>query len=541
MSEGLERTKRLLATTRNLAAVDVLLTAIDAPEPRVRFATVEALLERKNLKGQLAILRRLPTLNDQMRQKVVSAAPTLDRALRTALVDEDLELREAACELIRSLGEPDFIPLIIGGLESPDNPMAETLAATLFALLASLASPADETAQDRGQAAAARRAALRGRTLRTLEGAVERFPHHRREELIEAFLMLARPTNPLVHTLFGKKDHACYQAAVHTMATSGREEVWRLLLGLLDQKHPPAGAAVVLAQREDVPFVRFLARNLGDEISNRTAQTLGRLEAIAWFTPKHAALRALDQDSLRGALRLLARCGLNRQQRFDVLASLAESGRSAARRVALEELSRLTGEDVNRLLLGYLDDPDPGVQATATVNLRSRSIAGSLGLLLAKLDSPHEVVRQAARDALNEYRFPRFLSVFDQLNEASSRRAGRLIKKIDPDTVPLLRAEFESPSRSHRLRALRVAEAVELVDEVESKLIDLLRDETEDGMVRTEAARLLAGSNSAGAFAALERALGISNPRVRSQAELSLAQIRGRRETTEDTSPASVR
>ena len=207
---------------------------------------------------------------------------------------------------------------------------------------------------------------------------------------------------------------------------------------------------------------------------------------------------------------------------------LVDRAVAEGRRAAVEALAQIMGEDVNRVLLQCLEERDPGVQAAATAHLRSRSIPGSLGILLSKLDSPHEVVRQAARDALDEYRFQKFLSAFEQLDDRASRQAGQLIKKIDPETVPLLQAEFESQRTSHRLRALHVTEVMDLIDEMQGRLTGLLGDEQEDGAVRTEAARLLANSASTEAVVALEKALAVKELRVRSQAELSLDRIRSR-------------
>jgi HEAT repeat protein len=538
MNQGLQRTVQLLTTTRNLAAVDVLLPALDSPEASVRRVAVEALLERKNLAGQMAILRRLDALDEPTRQVVRHFGPTLGRALRTALVDDDLELRTAACRAIRWLGEYDFVPLLVGALEYPNQPLAGMLVETLLELLKSFKKSSIQGADGSPRPSKGRaNDTVQQRILHCLEGAAERFEKHRRDQLIEAFFFLADAANPLVQTILGHPEHGCHKAAVRVLSTSTLNGLWQLAIELLRQDHPPAGLAAVIATRGDAGFVRFLLGHVGERLSHRAIQMLGRLEKVAWLAPGHPALLALDAEGVGRAIRFLSLCGLRRQERFDVLADLVDHAPPGGREAAVNELAQLNGEDVNRLLLRCADDVDPGVQAAATSRLRSRCIPGALGLLLSKLESPHEAVRQAAREALNEYRFSRFLAAFDQLDEAACRRAGQLIKKIDPETVPLLRAEFDSPGRSHRLRALRIAETMELIDDVQGKLVELLGDDAEDGVVRTEAARLLAGSTSASVIQALETALSGANARVRSQAELSLEQIL-RRSNAHEAAPA---
>ena len=85
-----------------------------------------------------------------------------------------------------------------------------------------------------------------------------------------------------------------------------------------------------------------------------------------------------------------------------------------------------------------LEDPDPGVQAAVLGQLRHRGIPGILPHLISMVDSPHSEVRKAARESLTEFTFKRFLASFDMLAEEVQRTTGNLVKKVDPQTVPLL-------------------------------------------------------------------------------------------------------
>ncbi len=75
------------------------------------------------------------------------------------------------------------------------------------------------------------------------------------------------------------------------------------------------------------------------------------------------------------------------------------------------------------------------------------------------------------------------------LDEDVRRSTGMMVKKIDPQTIPGLRAELESPVRSRRLRALAVATAIDAVRSLEETIVRLLEDP--DASVRAEAARAL--------------------------------------------------
>ena len=109
--------------------------------------------------------------------------------------------------------------------------------------------------------------------------------------------------------------------------------------------------------------------------------------------------------------------------------------------------------------------------------------------MVEQLDSPHEVVRQAACKALGEFSVERFLAAYDLLDDDVRRTTATLVRKIDPAAVNTLAEELKSPSRTRRLRALGAASAARVIVELEPRVLKLLDDD--DHVVRTEAARAL--------------------------------------------------
>ena len=114
-------------------------------------------------------------------------------------------------------------------------------------------------------------------------------------------------------------------------------------------------------------------------------------------------------------------------------------------------------------------------------------IPGALPTLLSYIDSPHHLVRQAARESLSEFGFPRFLAAFDMLEEDVARCTGMLVKRINVNTVTLLRQEMQCTSGKRRLRALAVARVIKVVPQVEETIIELARQD--DHLFRAAAAR----------------------------------------------------
>ena len=184
-----------------------------------------------------------------------------------------------------------------------------------------------------------------------------------------------------------------------------------------------------------------------------------------------------------------------------------------------------------------LADPDPQVQANIIPQLRGRGIPGVLPSLLELVESPYAVVRKAVRESLSEFSFKRFVAAFDMLDEDVRRSTGRLVKKIDPQSVPLLNEELKSPMRTRRLRGLTIARTIDCVESVEGAIVEMLGDE--DHLVRMEAATVLADAATPGSVAALQEVLSDSSEVVREAAQRSLAELLRNRPAAEQEETAS--
>ena len=110
------------------------------------------------------------------------------------------------------------------------------------------------------------------------------------------------------------------------------------------------------------------------------------------------------------------------------------------------------------------------------------------------LDHPHEVVRTAARRSLEEFSFDRYLTAFEMLDEKVRCDTGPVVRKVDPTAPRRLAEELDARSRTRRMRAVAVAAAMNLVPQLELKIIQRLTDE--DHLVRAEAAKALVQATS---------------------------------------------
>ena len=102
-------------------------------------------------------------------------------------------------------------------------------------------------------------------------------------------------------------------------------------------------------------------------------------------------------------------------------------------------------------------------------------------------------------------------------------KIGRLVRKIDLQSVPTIVRELKSGIRTRRLRALSIVTAMSAEDDVEAELIDRLSDA--DHVVRAATARTMGGCTTWTAREALRESLTDSSLVVQEAAEASLARM----------------
>lgn len=520
MSPGLKETFRFLADTENEAAVDVLVAGLDCPHRGVRERALRALLARRSLRGHTEVFRRLSKLDERCRAIIGERPDRLARAARDALQT----MEEAACAVafnaIRSLRLYETMPALVAVLNDQNNPNAERTAQTILELTESFYK---ELSAPNRQARRHDMDSLRRRVTSALEEAVRRFDRHRRIEVVEAFLTVAKQHNVMLRRVLRQPGERTRDAVLGAMSNSSRGGVIRLLLGFLEDQQMPQSVRSILSARTDVKFVENLLRTTAPRPSRVVAKTLAGFNSFGWALPDHDVVGGLDSQTQESAVHLLMASSMPRDQVFAVLRFLLLEGKPGGRRAAAERLAEFAGPQADALVVQALEDEDPGVRAHLIRQVRRRPIPGGMSLLIGLVDSPHQEVRQALRDALPEFTYRQFLANFDSLPEELLPTAGHLVRKLDMEVRSKLTAEMEGRSPVKRRRAVLAAGAMGLIPEMEELIIKCLSDD--DHMVRLAAAEALAECETMPTWDALRDALLDRSVMVQEAAEQSLIQI----------------
>jgi HEAT repeat protein len=250
---------------------------------------------------------------------------------------------------------------------------------------------------------------------------------------------------------------------------------------------------------------------------------LKRVDAIGWLRLDDGLIDQLNDAEQHSLVQLIVTSSMKRLEAFKTIGYLVRNGKPGGRVAAAEALAQFGGAEANALALVALESGDPAMQAAVVPQLRQRGIPGALSRLVDQLDSPHEIVRQAARKALAEFSAERFLAAYDLLDDDVRRTTGALVRKIDPAVLTTFADELKSPSRTRRLRALGAASATRVIVELEPRVRKLLADD--DHIVRTEAVRALSVCDTPTSRQALREALLDRSVTVQEAAELSLRQL----------------
>jgi HEAT repeat protein len=482
----LQRTVDALAKSHNEAATPTLVAALATSSVEVFDGVVRALCARRSKVGHTAVLRYWDALTPSQKLVVEKSRCRMGVALREALLDGDDKLFAAAHEFVEASGDYDLVPTLVMVAERTCGERADAAVALTLNLVDQLCR---WIASDREPVLGRDPETIRYCVLESLERSVERFRHHRRVELLEAFVVLAGPDSTTLRHILDGTHHPCHQSVVQSLTTSASPNVLRLLTTIFAYREAPQAVRNVIAKRTDQPFIDALLALPLDSKNLLFCKNLARTKSIACCEANPAILAQLTDEQQAAAMRLLAASGASDDRKLSLAEFLLKHGPVDARIAACESLRAITGQRANQAALRALEDADGDVQAAAVRQLRERRIPGALNKLLEFVEHPHPAVSLAARDSLWEFTFENYAARFELLDDEARQTMGARVALVDPTAVSRLRTELGNPARRLRLRAIEMIAAMGLGPKLSDALVERLRDD--DPLVRGAAADLL--------------------------------------------------
>ena len=520
MPDGLAKTLELLVTTRNESAGDVLWHALEQGNLAVQKLALGSLLRRRSPAALRKVVANWHTFSAKLKDVTLEHRGRLTKAIRDAIFSRAERRSANGGDAAGVWREYEIVPALLTVVRSSEPAQAAQASRTMIELVQSLHVELEQTRDSR-----ARRASqlAHAHVASALEEAARQFHKHRRKDILAAFLIIAGRENATLKRILREPTDTAHAAVVELLAQSPRPPIARLTTSFLEDTRAPQAALAVLSQRRDDLFVQHFLRTVGDDPSPNVRGNLQRLTKLRWLQSGLSQLMFLDERAQVALAQTVGCSGLPDAEILRVLRDVLRHGKLRARRAAARLLQNFEGLEANRLIMQTLRDGDIEVQAAALAELRARGLPGATATLLAALDSPHPLLQQTARQCLSEFDMPRFLQAYDGMDEEERRTTGRLVRKVDTNSAALLREEMQSPSRSRRLKAIDVAQALEMTGELEEPLLALLNDE--DHLVRVAAAEALSHCPTDQTRIALRSATLDESPNVRSAAQRALDEM----------------
>jgi HEAT repeat protein len=168
------------------------------------------------------------------------------------------------------------------------------------------------------------------------------------------------------------------------------------------------------------------------------------------------------------------------------------------------------------LIRALLSDRDERLVRMAAREIVRRRPTDFENILLQLMTTAPDSVRRVISRSIGQVGFDHFWMRFDRLDAATRRSAGRAMLKLLPDAVQRLGRRLGSGPIEQRLKAMQVAQDLDLGDALKAQLLPLCQHP--HPKVRSKAVAVLSELPSISPGALLDKALNDADPRVRANA-----------------------
>ncbi len=518
MASSITKTFDLLAQSRNSNAINALILALDVEDDLVREQAVFALLQQQSARGLIEVIRRYATHSPGIRKLLETHSKALDAALRQCLLHGNQQLQYCGLEFIRLNHDFRQIPTLIELFENKRliNHQPDLATQTLRQLVGLLY----EHFLDRSVDSVYSRSFLKNakEIRREILSALMRAAEHlqefdRPEEIMESLLILGNVDDAAIRKILWHSDPETRRLAELVLRESRHVGVMQLICDFIGVSYPNTKALEALAERQDPEFIAHLLRWLPEHPSELQQTNFRQIGSLDWLLADQQDFSRIPPVLQTAAIRLIGLLQLDLPSKKLAQRWMLQHGTPAAKEAAINILRNPDPTEVAEMVLENLDSEDPVQQAWATCQLRAQHVPDAMNLLIEKIDSPLEEVREAARKELSSFDVEYVLEHFEEFSPQVCPSVGKLLLKLDPRCLLDLSRAMAHPLKKRRIQAVRCAQALKLHGELIPALSALTEDS--DDLVRRTSAEILGTLNTPAARQALTSLVNDENPRVR--------------------------
>jgi len=150
-----------------------------------------------------------------------------------------------------------------------------------------------------------------------------------------------------------------------------------------------------------------------------------------------------------------------------------------SRRAAAEAIRWLIGEEVNAMLLKFVNNSDPQTAAALFRLLKSREAHGLDEIFPVMVERNDPIIRQAIYDTMPELHVETFASRISQMTPMTAQKIGRYVRIVDPNTLKVIDDDIRSPIPIRRASACKVATVTGYAKDFLNRIIEIAEEDDE--------------------------------------------------------------
>lgn len=517
----IEKLVHALIASRNEAADDVLLEALDLGNAIEKRVALGAILRRGRVRGMAGVVERYDVLPPALKMAVLENIDAFGAALSECGRSLDGARRLAAMKLI-AIGRRGRLGYVL--LENLGDGEERLQRAAVEAMVALARWVASETrsAQKNGAKGSLTRDLVEQRfeIEEMISKALERQKGTFGGELTRAALLLSDWSGSRTLDILKRARHpgrAVLQRRLSQPPAS--EHVEAFLLGASHGaiRSPFAGTFAHVHER---PVLDGLLRKTHWLKDHKLSLCVGNIMGGKW----------MDEQTLAADLKRRGAVDVGRIATWVEASGCAEvvkdvllgrlwegAGEDAGARLQVLRavMARPRGASVH-LLKEMLRDADERIRRMAAREIARRRPVGYQNILMGAVAGATPSVRQVIGRAVGESGFRAFWRKYDRMEEKQRKSAGRVVVRIVPDAARKLSAMLTSGPAGERIRVLQLARETDLVEEIRPAVMRLLADP--DARVRSKAVMVSGGLRPVPGSVLVDRVLNDENARVRANA-----------------------
>jgi len=455
-------------------------------EEPYRTVLFETILERGRARSAASLIGAYQDLPVQWQELLIAHAEHLDGPLRLAAKSQDSQTRLNALALIGCGGCAHLGDLVVTLLGDRSAEISRQAGATLVEL-AELFTHVRPAIESPGQlvppADQQRQTNRRGVFQRALAAAVGNYAEHRHSQAVLAAMMLVPASNEDFWRKHFQPGRPVGDTVKTLLSSSDRVELANFMVSALREPHLRAAAARAISGLRRLDFIRALARAFDDWDDHRTRTGLKLVRRPQWLNRQVLPAEQLDDDDQLRLVRFIAALGAKADLIGNYLSRMLDNSSQQVALEIVENLAALDNSPAGEHFQRTLNSPYESVALAGLGELIRRHVPGLMGILIHQLGSVHEQVRDLAAQQCQGMAFDSYWKNFDNLSAQQRRSAGNAVFKIDPQAPNRWCKYARDASPEYRLRAVRIARALDQVDRYGENITRLTADR--DAVVRS--------------------------------------------------------